>query len=123
VSDLRQGETVLAGADSLYQQLVLVAAKACEAWAEIMFDGLEALLLWPKDRGDFPHGVPYRISSQTVRLGAWRVTLQPQLPAGVDLSTRDAMLKAEIALSAKLMPITAVDQVVQCGLFGEVLYR
>lgn len=122
MSDVRQNETILSGSDSLYQQLLLAAARACEGWAEVMFVGLEALLLWPKDRGDFPHGVPNRVTAQTIERGVWRVTLQAQLPVGVETTTRDAVLRAELALDARQVPLAAVDQVVQAGLFGEVLY-
>jgi hypothetical protein len=123
VSDLRHNEAILTGSDSLYQQLVLNAAQACAGWAEIMFEGLEALLLWPRDRQDYPHGPAYRVNTRVVERGIWRVTLQPELPAGVDTATKDAVLKAEVSMSAMKIPFRAVDQVVQCGLFGEVLYR
>jgi hypothetical protein len=123
MSDLRHNETVLTGSDSLYQQMMLDAAQACAGWAEIMCEGLEALLLWPRDRHDFPHGPPYRVTTRVVQRGVWRVTLQPELPAGVDMASRDAMFKAEISMSAREISFRSVDDVVQCGLFGGVLYR
>jgi hypothetical protein len=123
VSDLRHNETILTGSDSFYQQLVLNAAQACAGWAEIMFEGLEALLLWPRDRGDFPHGPAYRVNTSVVQRGVWRVALQPELPAGVDQGDREAVFRAEVALSAMQVPMSTVNRIVQCGLFGEVLYR
>jgi hypothetical protein len=123
MSDLRHDQDVLVGSDSLYQRLALSAPQACAGWAEIMFEGLEALLLWPRDRGDFPHGPAYRVDTRVVERGIWRVTLQPELPAGVDVATRDAVLRAEISMTGAKIPFRSIDQVVQCGLFGEVLYR
>jgi hypothetical protein len=123
MSDLRDTETILSGSDTLYQQMVICAAQACEGWATILFEGTLDLLLWPTDRGDFPHGPAYRVNTRVIQRGVWRVALQAELPAGVDQADRDAVIKAETALSASQIPFPTINKVVQCGLFGEVLYR
>lgn len=112
------------GRDALYQQIVLLSARAC-SWAESLFDGTLDVLLWPRERGDFPHGIPYRVTQQKTWLGVCRLTLVPEhdLPAGATVLARNELVKALTASSASAMPLVAVDQVVQCGLFGEVLYR
>lgn len=124
MSELRDERRLLAGSDALYQQLVLASATASESWAKTMVAADFDVLLWPRDRGDFPLGVPYRVTTRVIEMGVWRITLCPEdaLPAGVDRTTRAAVLRAEIALSGTEVPVPAVDQVVQCGLFGEVLY-
>lgn len=109
--------------DVLYQALVLGAVVACERWAVAQVTDDLSVLLWLRDRGDFPGGTPYQVHTQIVQRGIWRIGLQPQLPAGVDVKTRDAVLRACIADSGQQMPVPAIDQVIQCGLFGEVLYR
>lgn len=110
--------------DSLHQQIVLLSARAC-AWAETMFDGTLSVLLWLRERGDFPHAIPYRVDHRRVELGINRIVLRAEsdMPAGVTVATRDALVDALTASSAAELPLSAVDQVVQCGLFGEVLYR
>lgn len=125
MTDVRNEQEILTSSDAFYQKLALGAALGCEHWATPLFDGTLDVLLWPRDRGDFPHGIPYRVNTRVVERGVWRVTLCPEdaLPAGVDVSTRDAVVKAQIALDGLRVPFPAIDQVVQCGLFGEVLYR
>jgi hypothetical protein len=110
--------------DGLYQQIVVLSAQGCAHWAHVMADHALGVLLWPRDRGDHRRGIPYRVTQEIVERGVWRVTLcaQEQLPAGVGVATRDAVLRAQIASSAMEMSIGAADQVVQCGLFGEVIY-
>lgn len=109
--------------DGLYQQIVLLSARACD-WAESMFDGSLNVLLWLRERGDFPDGIPYRVDQRRVERGIWRLTLvaDDQLPAGATAAARDEVLKALLASSALQLPLFAVDQVVQCGLFGEVIH-
>lgn len=112
--------------DGLYQQIVLHAADACRGWAYTEVDGRLDVLLWPRDRGPVEiQEVPYRVTQRRIEVGIWRVTLCPegQLPEGVDRSTRDAALQAQIAQSALGMPMAAADQIVQAGQFGMVIYR
>jgi hypothetical protein len=110
--------------DSLYQQIVLLSAGAC-SWAESMLDGMSSVLLWLRERDDFPHGIPYRVDQRRVEQGVWRIVLvaEADLPAGVCVQTRDELLRALTASSVAQLSLSAVDQVVQCGLFGEVFYR
>lgn len=124
MTDVRNEQEILTSSDAFYQKLALGAALGCERWATTMFDGTFDVLLWPRSRGDYPHGIPYRVNTRVMEKGVWRVTLCPEdaLPAGVDRSTRDAIVNAQIAHGGLEVPFRAIDQVVQCGLFGEVLY-
>lgn len=110
----------------IHQQIALHAADACRDWAYPEVTSRLDVLLWPRDRGPVDaQEAPYRVTEPKVRMGIWRITLcaEQQLPAGVDVTTRDAVLRAQVAGSGLDMPMAAVDQVVQCGLFGEVIYR
>jgi hypothetical protein len=119
--------TVEQSTDALYQQLALLGAYGAGRWAHVQVSAmLNVLLLWPRDRGPVEHQeVPYRVTQRTAERGVWKVTLcrEVDLPAGVPLSTRDAVLRAQISRSVMHVDGNVADQVVQCGLFGEVLYR
>lgn len=111
--------------DVLYQRIVYRALSACEGWAWTELDPGLDLLLRPRERGPAElQQVPYRVTQKVVERGVWRVTLCPAdlLPAGAALATREQVLRAQIARSVGQLGAAAVDQVVQCGLFGEVLY-
>lgn len=127
MSDLRWPPTVVEhSTDALYQQLVLLGAHGARRWAHIEVTAQLNVLLWPRDRGPMERQqAPYRVTQRTVEKGVWKVTLcrEDDLPAGVSLSTRDAVLRAQISHSLMGVTGTVADQVVQCGLFGEVFYR
>jgi hypothetical protein len=126
VSDVHKDQRQAGAAtDALYQPLALVSVQACAGWAHTQIVDTLDVLLWPRDRGDFPQGPPYRVTSRIVERGIWRITLCAieGMPEGVDFATREAIVKASIAHDAMLVPSKSVDKIVQCGLFGEVLYR
>lgn len=126
-SDVHQAPATELNPDGIYQQIVLGAAGACAHWAHVTVTAALDVELRPRDRGPAAAQRPaHRVTQRVVQLGMWKVTLCPagRLPAGVDPRTQDAALKAEIAHNAaETMPLSAIDQVVQVGLFGEVLYR
>lgn len=112
--------------DALSQQLVLLGAHGAGRWAYVQVSAMLNVLLWPRDRGPVERQeVPYRVTQRTAEKGVWKVTLcrEDDLPTGVPLSTRDAVLRAQISRSVMHVDGNVADQVVQCGLFGEVLYR
>lgn len=124
MSDLHRVAPPAMSDDALYQQIVLGAAAACRAWAAAEATAQLDLLLYPRDRGPVAGQRPYLVTQKVVERGVWRVTLCPEdmLPAGVPVSTRDSVVKAQIARSATVMSFPALDHVIQAGLFGEVLY-
>jgi hypothetical protein len=124
MSDLRSAESTAQSDDALYRQIVLRAAGACAHWAVPAFTGHLDLALFPRGRGPIEQQIPYRVGTRVVERGVWRVMLcrADALPAGASTATRDAMLRAQIALSAAQMGDREVDHIVQCGLFGEVLH-
>lgn len=111
--------------DTIYQQIVVCSPGACRPWAVLVATSRLDMLLYPRDRGPIEQQQPYLVTQRVVEKGIWRIALCPQggLPAGVPLSTRDSVVKAQIARTATVMSFPAMDHVVQCGLFGEVLYR
>jgi hypothetical protein len=121
MNDLRP---MIAADDMIYQQIVLAANPACQRWAIVRADPQLDMLLYPRDRGPVKNQQPYRVDQRVVEKGIWRVTLCPEtsLPAGVERATRDALVQAQIAGTVTGVPFRAMDQVIQCGLFGEVLY-
>lgn len=127
MSDLnRPAAVVEQSADALYQQLVLLSAHGVRRWAHIQVTAQLDVLLWPRDRCPAQRqGVPYQVTQRTVERGVWKITLcrDDALPAGVTRAARDAVLRAQISHSVMQVDGTVADQVVQCGLFGEVLYR
>lgn len=111
--------------DALYQQLVLLSAHGAQRWAHIEVSSELEVFLWPRDRGPAgPRAVARRVTQRTAEKGVWKITLcqEDDLPAGVPLATRDALLRALISRSVLQVDGNVADQVVQCGLFGEVLY-
>jgi hypothetical protein len=111
--------------DALYQQLVLLSAYGAQRWAHVEVSGQMEVFLWPRDRGPVQRQeVAYRVTQRTAEKGVWKVTLcrDDNLPAGVPSSTRDTVLRAQISRSVMQVDGTVADHVVQCGLFGEVLY-
>lgn len=125
MSDVCKRSVAPSGTDALYQQWVIVAAQACTGWATAQVDGRLDLLLWPHAADAVPGAVPLRVDTAVVQRGVWRVTLcaAAALPPGVDLDTRHAVVRAERTLDGMQTPFLVIDQVVQVGLFGEVLYR
>jgi hypothetical protein len=111
--------------DALHQQMVVNVLAACERWARCTVDVNLNVLIWPRDRGPIDQQeMPMRVTQQTIERGIWRLVLCPasELPAGASLAARNEALKAQWAGSAMQTPHFAIDEVVQCGLFGEVLY-
>lgn len=111
--------------DAMYQQIVVASAAACTSWAVVVATPQLDMLLYPRDRGPIEGQQPYTVNQRTVEKGIWRITLCPEtaLPAGVPLRTRDGVVQGQIARTATAMSFAAMDHVVQCGLFGEVLYQ
>lgn len=101
---------------------------ACDRWAHIRhdIDGPDRdPMLWPRDRGEI-HGVGYRASARTVRRGLWQVCLAPRsavLALGVHPDTQSAALRVHYGAPAGLLTPRQVDEIIQVGLFGGVLYR
>jgi len=112
--------------DALYQQLVLLSAYGAQRWAHIEVSAELEVFLWPRDRGPMEHQkAAYRVTQRTAERGVWKITLcrEEDLPAGVDAATRAALVRAQISRSVMLVDSDVADHTVQCGLFGEVLYR
>jgi hypothetical protein len=106
---------------------------ACGRWAHVLHttDGPDRdPRLWPRDRGP-AEGAGYRVSVLTTRTGLLKILLcrSGVLSAmGVDIDTQVALLAAEqmawlgADVPAQILTPGQVDQVVQVGLFGEVLF-
>jgi hypothetical protein len=111
--------------DGMLQWIVMASALACAGWAVVVATAELDMLLYPHDRGAIEDQKPYRLNQRVVEKGTWRILLclETALPAGVLPATRDSLIKAQIARSAIILPLAAMDHIVQCGLFGEVLYR
>lgn len=124
MSDLQRPVNV--GADplsALYEQMKLSAAVACSPWAHAEISPELDILLWPRARGR--DGAPYRVTDRVILTGVSRLTLcaQGNLPPGATLAARDAVVCAQIALTMAGLHSRVLDQVVQLGLFAEVIYR
>ncbi len=124
MSDLDQLATAALPDDAIHRQIVVMALVACRRWAIPHVTARLDVLLYPRDRGPVDRQRPYLVQERTVEQGIWKILLCPlaDLPAGVPQSSRDDVLKAQIARNALKLPLPAVDHVIQCGLFGEVLY-
>jgi hypothetical protein len=83
------------------------------------------MLLYPRDRGPVERQRPYTVTAHVAEVGIWRIALCPRdfLPAGVPVTTRDSVIRMLTARSTTDMSAAAMDHVIQCGLFGEVIYR
>ncbi len=125
MSDLHLAAAAEMSDDAIYQQIVVAAAAACRGWAVTAATSELDIRLYPADWGPDGAQHAYLVTQRVVEKGVWRITLCPEaeLPAWVPLSTRDSIVKAQIARSALHIPLPAMDHIVQCGLFGEVLYR
>lgn len=101
---------------------------ACERWAHVVHttDGPDRdPMLWPRDRGPIT-GVGYRVSTHIVRKGLWKICLSPEPALSgllIDPDTHIAALRAYHGAAVTTLTAHQIDQIVQVGLFGEVLYR
>jgi hypothetical protein len=124
MSDVQVVKPAVTSADAILRQIFESALDACRHWAAGIMTGQLGMLLYPQDRGPIAGQRPYAINRRTVEKGIWRITLCPEtaLPPGVPLSTRDNIIQTQIACATIAMSPAAVDHVIQCGLFGEVIY-
>lgn len=108
--------------------------EACGRWAHVRHDraGIDRdPLLWPRDRG-VPQGAGYRVTVLVARKGIRRILLTPSArlaELGVAIDTMLTLLletqqwtSSAIDLLAPRLTAREIDQIIQIGLFEEVLY-
>jgi hypothetical protein len=125
MTELRASESTTNADDAVHQQIAYLAALGCQRWAYTELTAALDLQLWPRDRGAAAEQqAPYRVTLRVVQRGVWRVVLCPAdtLPAGVSPAVRAEVERVQISGDVTQLTAYAADQIVQCGLFGEVLY-
>jgi hypothetical protein len=108
---------------------------ACGRWAHVEHElaGTDRdPQLWPRDRGA-PQGPGYRITALIARKGIRRILLTPSprlAEIGISVDTMLTLLfetsqwsHSAIDLLAPALSAQEIDQIIQVGLFEEVLYR
>lgn len=122
------GTDTLTSEDIIIAGIQLRAAEACQGWAHVVhdLDGPDTdPVLYPIARGTPAIGMGYRVSTEVIRKGIWRITLclASCLPAGVDRETRLMLLRAYAAGHGADLAPAQVDQIIQAGIFMEVVFR